>query len=167
MYELLNIICNAVWFILPAYVANATPVVLGGGFPVDFNKKMPDGNRILGDGKTVRGLVAGLLGGTLIGFIQSFYWGRPGGWEVAVLLSVGALFGDLIGSFVKRRCGLARGEPMPVLDQLEFIVFALLVGSLRMFPGWDKVTVLLLLTPLIHIGTNVLGYKAGLKSEPY
>lgn len=38
-------------FILPAYIANATPVLFGGGMPVDFRRKFIDGERLLGDGK--------------------------------------------------------------------------------------------------------------------
>ncbi|MFH1470329.1 MAG: CDP-archaeol synthase, partial [Candidatus Micrarchaeota archaeon] len=41
--------------VLPAYVANASPVILGGGTPVDFGRLFYDKKRILGDGKTWKG----------------------------------------------------------------------------------------------------------------
>ena len=53
------IIFQAFWFILPAYVANASAKLIGGGIPVDFGKTWKDGKRILGDGKTWRGLLFG------------------------------------------------------------------------------------------------------------
>ena len=53
----LEIILQALWLILPAYVANASAVLVGGGTPVDFGKNWRDGKRILGDGKTWRGLL--------------------------------------------------------------------------------------------------------------
>ncbi len=165
--EVLHTIGEAIWFIFPAYVANATPVVLGGGPPIDFNKKLPDGNRILGDGKTILGFITGLLGGSIFGILQHLAYGRLGGWGIAILLSLGALIGDMVGSFLKRRRGLARGSPMPGLDQLEFIVGAVLVGSLIVVPRWEMLVVLLVFTPLIHLGTNLVGYKLGFKSEPY
>jgi CDP-2,3-bis-(O-geranylgeranyl)-sn-glycerol synthase len=31
-------------FIIPAYIANAFPVLLGGGLPLDFGKNFLDGN---------------------------------------------------------------------------------------------------------------------------
>ena len=50
-----EIILQALWLILPAYVANASAVLVGGGTPVDSGKNWKDGKRILGDGKTWRG----------------------------------------------------------------------------------------------------------------
>lgn len=167
MIEPLEILGQAIWFILPAYIANAAPVVVGGGPPIDGGKKLADGNRIFGNGKTIRGFILGLLAGCIIGVLQVSIWARPGGLTIAVLLGLGALIGDLIGSFAKRRGGLKRGEPAPGLDQLEFVVGALLLASLIEIPGWEIVATLLITTPLIHLGTNIIGYKMGLKSEPY
>jgi CDP-2,3-bis-(O-geranylgeranyl)-sn-glycerol synthase len=42
------------------------------------------------------------------------------------LLSLGALFGDLFGAFLKRRMGFAPGELLPVVDQIDFIIGAIL-----------------------------------------
>src|SRR2546422_10015344 len=49
----------AFWFLLPAYVANPMAVVFGGGTPMDFGRALRDGRRILGDGKTWRGVARG------------------------------------------------------------------------------------------------------------
>jgi len=61
----------AMWFIFPAYCANAAPVIFGGGPPVDFGKIFLDGKPILGSHKTLRGFLSGLLVGTLVGSIQT------------------------------------------------------------------------------------------------
>jgi len=61
----------ALWFIFPAYCANAVPVIFGGGRPVDFGKIFLDGKPILGSHKTLRGFFSGLLVGTLVGFLQT------------------------------------------------------------------------------------------------
>jgi len=37
-------------FILPAYFANSSPVILGGGAPIDLGRKAWDKKRIFGDG---------------------------------------------------------------------------------------------------------------------
>ena len=63
-----EIIIQALWLILPAYVANASAVLVGGGIPIDFGKKWKDGHRILGDGKTWRGLFSGVFIGMTAGF---------------------------------------------------------------------------------------------------
>lgn len=167
MTGILQIIGQSLWFILPAYVANAAPVIAGGGPPIDCGKKLPDGYRILGGGKTIRGFLFGLLAGLLIGTIQFLGWSVANWWLISILLSLGALLGDLFGSFIKRRVGLPRGTSAPGLDQLGFVAFALLLASPIKTPGWEVIVTLLLLTPLIHLGSNIIGYKSGLESEPY
>ena len=120
--------------VLPAYLANASPVVLGGGAPIDFGRKLGDGRRIFGDGKTWRGLAGGITTGTLTGLLlanlaasapYSLYASAESYLIAAFIMSCGALFGDLAGSFIKRRTGMAPGRPYLLLDQLPFIVFAL------------------------------------------
>ncbi|RMD58285.1 CDP-archaeol synthase, partial [Candidatus Woesearchaeota archaeon] len=59
---------------LPAYVANMTPVFARIIFPhwkspIDFNKKI-GGKRILGSHKTWRGLVCGTIAGIIIAYLQ-------------------------------------------------------------------------------------------------
>ncbi len=160
MYEVLNVVGSALWFILPAYVANATPVVLGGGPPLDGGKNFIDGRRILGDGKTVRGFVCGLIAGVVVGALQKR-------WLTGTLLALGALLGDLLGSFIKRRLGIERGGALPGLDQLGFVAVALLLASPVEAPGWAAVAAILLITPVLHLATNFVGYKLGLKSRPH
>jgi len=175
-----QLLFSSLWFILPAYAANMTPVVTGGGRAIDGGRKFLDGKPLLGPGKTVRGFACGILAGSLVGLVQAFL--HPlleprvplllgGPLETALagfLLSLGAMLGDLAGSFLKRRMGVERGEPFPVLDQLDFVAGALLL-SLPLSPrlSWEAVAVLLLLTPPLHLLTNYLGYRMGLKSRPY
>jgi CDP-2,3-bis-(O-geranylgeranyl)-sn-glycerol synthase len=156
------------WFIFPAYVANAAPVVLGGGAPLDMGKRFIDGRRILGDGKTMRGFLAGVVAGGFIGLLQVILKGDPCGLApLGLMLAFGALLGDLTGSFIKRRLGIPRGRAAPGLDQLGFVVVALLFASLIALPSWEVIATILIITPPIHLATNFAGYKLGLKSRPY
>src|SRR2546426_9134833 len=63
----LEAIPQALWFFLPAFVANPMAVVFGGGTPIDFGRILRDGERLFGDGKTWRGLVGGTLIAALLG----------------------------------------------------------------------------------------------------
>ncbi len=63
-----EIIIQALWLVLPAYIANASALLVGGGTPIDFGKNWKDGKRILGDGKTWRGLITGAVVGMIGGF---------------------------------------------------------------------------------------------------
>lgn len=168
MNELLQILGSALWFILPAYVANATPVVLGGGRPIDAGKKFTDGRPIFGAGKTVQGFIAGLAAGTFIGLLQGIAEGPLSHFlALGFLLALGALLGDLLGSFIKRRLGIERGGAAPGLDQLSFVVVALLAASPLDLPSWEIVLTIIIITLPIHLATNFGGYKLGLKSRPY
>lgn len=155
-----DLIGRAIWFILPAYFANAAPVILGGGPPLDLGKRFVDGRRIFGEGKTLYGFLGGLGAGSLIGLLQ----GRT---LVGFMLALGALIGDLIGSFIKRRLGLARGEMALGLDQLGFAAIAIAMASPIELPPWQIIVTILILTPPIHLATNFLGHRLGLKARPY
>jgi hypothetical protein len=59
---MLSLIIDALWPILPAYIANSA-VLFAGQTPVDLGKSFVDGKRILGPGKTLKGLIGGTLAG--------------------------------------------------------------------------------------------------------
>jgi CDP-2,3-bis-(O-geranylgeranyl)-sn-glycerol synthase len=165
---LIDTITSAIWFILPAYLANAAPVVLGGGPPLDGGKKFLDGRRILGEGKTARGFVGGLIVGTAMGLLQGIARAPLREYLLlGFLLALGAMLGDLASSFVKRRLGIERGEAAPGLDQLGFVVAALILASPVKIPPWQEIAALLIITPPIHLATNFIGYELGLKGRPY
>ncbi|MDH5685837.1 MAG: CDP-archaeol synthase, partial [Hadesarchaea archaeon] len=114
------------------------------------------------------GLVAGIATGTMVGLIQGLIAEDFSHYLLlGFLLALGALLGDLLGSFIKRRLGLKRGDAAPGLDQLGFVLVALLLTSLVTLPSWEVILTILIITPPIHIATNFAGYKLGFKSRPY
>lgn len=119
-------IVSAFIFILPSYFANSSPVVFGGGTPIDFNKKL-FGKKIFGEHKTWRGFFGGLAAGTLIAYIESLFIGEKFLY-IGFALAAGALLGDLFGSFVKRRLGIKEGKEVFLIDEAPFIIFSLLFG---------------------------------------
>jgi CDP-2,3-bis-(O-geranylgeranyl)-sn-glycerol synthase len=90
-----------------------------------------------------------------------------------VTLALGAMVGDITASFLKRRTGRQRGAPFPGVDQLDFVVGALAL-TLLAAPGWffdvfslDVLAVVVVVTPVLHVGTNGIAYLIGVKDEPY
>jgi CDP-2,3-bis-(O-geranylgeranyl)-sn-glycerol synthase len=162
---MLELIIEALEFIFPAYCANAVPVLAGGNSPLDFGKNFFDGRPIFGKNKTFQGFFFGLVVGTVIGLAESVMFGYP--LLLGFLLSLGALLGDLAGAFIKRRLNLAPGEMLPVVDQLDFVVGAILFSFFLMAPSWEIILVVLLITPPIHLLTNFAAYKLGLKRNPW
>lgn len=178
MDNYLQQIIQLVLFVLPAYVANSAPLVLGGGTAIDFGRKISDGRRLFGKGKTIRGFVGGTAAGTLLGVFFSAagieFFGLSAGEKIALafLLSFGALFGDLLGSFVKRRLGMAEGEPFFAIDQLLFLVVALTLVYVYDPAVAAKVGVwgtafLVLLTFAAHLFFNSLAHRLKLKKVPW
>lgn len=166
--EIAQLIIEALKFMFPAYCANAIPVITGGEYPIDFGKKFFDGKPIFGKNKTIRGFLSGLAVGTAVGLAESaFFHEYP--ILFGFLLSLGALFGDLAGAFIKRRLGLSPGDLMPVIDQVDFIIgailFSLFLSLQIMSPA--LIVAVLIITPPIHILTNFAAYKLGLKNRPW
>jgi CDP-2,3-bis-(O-geranylgeranyl)-sn-glycerol synthase len=170
-----DLVIRAFLFILPAYIANSSAALFGGRTPLDLGKNMKDNRRVFGDGKTFQGLFAALFFGTVAGYmIGTFVQGTEfaiGNIEFYTLLgfimSLGAMVGDITASFIKRRRGIKRGHPVIGLDQLDFLIVAMIFGSVMYFPGWPEVILLLIVTPIIHLFLNYLGYKLRCKSVPW
>ena len=101
MEIIIQLIVEALKFIFPAYCANATPVLAGGGTRMDFGKNFYDGKRIFGNNKTFRGFFFGLAIGILVGLMECVVFNFP--ILFSVLIPLGALLGDLTGAFIKEK----------------------------------------------------------------
>lgn len=161
-----SVILYPIIYIFPSYAANGAPVIFGGrGGPLDGGKKI-GGKRIFGNNKTVYGTLAGLICGILVGVIEfpflSFML------PIAILLSIGAIFGDLLGSFIKRKLGFPPGRSIPVLDQYGFFIFALLFAlPLGHQPDFYGMVFLIILTGILHLLTNMGAHRLKLKEVPW
>lgn len=165
-------------FVLPAYLANSIPTLLGGKKPVDLGRRFLDGKRIFGDHKTWQGLGGGLtIGictGVVIFLLAKFLFPHievKGGIGLfdslyrALLLSIGTHVGDLAGSFIKRRLKIDPGDPFPVFDQIGFFIFAILVASPFYWFGWLKFVIWLCITLVMHPLTNFISWLVGIQEE--
>src|SRR3989337_1045823 len=166
--DLAFLIVEALKFIFPAYCANAAPVLVGGGLPMDFEKNFFDGKRILGKNKTWRGFFFGWVIGILVGLVEGMIFGSvPFSLLFSVLTPLGALCGDLAGAFMKRRLGIAPGGLLSVIDHIDFVVGALLFSIPLTVVSLELAIAVLLITPPIHLFTHFLAYKLKLKSNPW
>ena len=163
---------------------------------MDFGRTLRDGERVFGDGKTWRGLIGGTLTGAVLGLLlylpfaladpsSTWSFGRPSSgladgavvaFTASGLLAFGALLGDLVAAFLKRRMHKPRGAKAPGLDQYDFVAGALLASLVaagwsvpRFFSGdaWYGLLAIILITPLLHRGVNIVGYRMGKKHEPW
>ena len=163
--DIATLIVEAFKFIFPAYCANAAPVLAGGGLPMDFGKNFVDGRRVFGQNKTFRGFFFGLIIGVFVGLVEYAVFGYP--LLFSFLSPLGALFGDLTGAFLKRRLNIAPGGLLPIVDQVDFVVGAVLFSLPLGIVSWELAITVMLVTPPIHLLTNFVAYKLKLKSNPW
>jgi CDP-2,3-bis-(O-geranylgeranyl)-sn-glycerol synthase len=171
---------KAMFILFPAYAANGFPPFARGSLPIDFKKKLYDGNRILGDGKTIEGFSIGLLAGTFVGILESsvipLINSYASVWNVRIpamnfligfMISFGTLCGDLGGSFIKRRLGLERGKEVLFLDQWNFIIGSIIfVFMFTEITIW-MILIMLVITFVIHRIANIVGHRLKIKREPW
>ncbi len=179
------------WLMLPTYIANALATLpRGRGPPMDFGRVWArDGRRVLGPSKTWSGFLFaafvampfGLLEAWLIllappnlKLVPEFASSVVAAIPVVAILTFGAMIGDALGSFIKRRLGRESGTRTLLLDQLPFVLVPIALGfafypSLfgEVFLHWEAVLWLLVYTFGLHAAFNWVGFKAGLKKVPW
>ena len=153
-----------VWLMLPAYCANMAP---------PFVKYWQGWNRsisrtYLGDHKTIVGFALGIVAGIVTAFLQSLFeftslW-KPGDWlAVGLMIGAGAMCGDAIKSFFKRRIGIVPGERWIPADQLDFVVGALIPLSVLVSLDWTDVQAILGFTFVADIVVNHASFHLGIR----
>ena len=179
------------WLLLPAYIANAFATLpRGRGPPMDLGRTWSrDGRRILGPSKTWAGflfagfaaLPFGLLEAWLILLAPPSLQLVPvlaptvlAAVPVAAILTFGAMTGDALGSFIKRRLDRPSGSRTFLLDQMPFVLVPIAVGLVfyeplfwGVFASVYAIVWLLVYTLGLHAVFNWVGYKAGLKKVPW
>lgn len=174
------------YFFLPAYLANMTPPLLkkAGVLKilakrVDFGKDYR-GISIFGNHKTWRGLAGGTIIGIIIAFLQLKLFEYPFFKSISLvnydqinillfgfLISFGALAGDLLFSFLKRRRDLKPGAPWIPFDQIDYVIgsFLFLFPYLAMeYSIWATI---LILTFFLNIIVNYIGFKIGVNENKF
>lgn len=165
---------------LPAFLANASPVVAK-NIPYIRQFSQPIHAGLFGKNKTIRGLVTGILVGMLTGLILYFLrhvfvrylsdyssiYNVYNSWIRAIwigaVLSVGALTGDIVKSFIKRRLGRKPGSMFQPWDGIDYMV-----GAIIFIMPWYNVHIwgalfLIVIGPLLSLMMNTLAYSIGWK----
>lgn len=177
----------ALWFFLPAAIANMMPIFAAHWkflskyeYPMDFGKSFR-GHRIFGSHKTIRGLVVGIIFATLvlwlqqlavqhIGFVASLtdqvdYTTLPV-LILGPLFGLGALLGDAIESFFKRQVGIKPGDGWFPFDQIDYIIGGAIATMPFVTLSILQYIWLIVLWLTIHVISTFIGYKLGLKDKP-
>ena len=178
------LLLQSLWFFLPAGIANMVPVLVKKvnilNIPIDLGHKYRD-KPLFGRNKTSRGLVFGVLTAIITALIQDVLADKYESFQnitlapfdqygfllIGFLLGFGALLGDVVESFVKRRVNIGPGDKFIPWDQLDFVIGPLLLASIVYRPSWQVVVCLVIVIPFFHIGINFLGYYLKIKDSKW
>ena len=168
---------EAFWFFLPAGIANMSPVLVSRfpllrnwDTPLDLGKKYK-GKRLLGDNKTWRGLVCGAIIASLVGLFQyRFIATNPEPLLFIILatgaMGLGALVGDAVESFFKRRRGIPSGEAWIPYDQIDYIIGGLVFVWAFVRLTLPEIAMIFIIYFCLHLITSYIGYLIGFKDKP-
>jgi len=177
----------ALWFFLPAGIANVMPIFAAHiswlkrfDTPMDFGKSYR-GKRILGSHKTWRGLVVGIIFATItlgmqqllvahVGWLhhwtQQVHYATLSTLLVGPLFAIGALGGDALESFFKRQRGIAPGHGWFPFDQIDYIVGGALATMPFVRLSLFEYAWLVVLWLIVHVVASGIGYLMGFKERP-
>lgn len=177
----------ALWFFLPAGLANMVPILAAKmpglrhlNAPIDGGRTYKN-QRILGAHKTWRGLIVGIVIATITLWAQQYAIGQSTWlyeltnqvnyadlmiWVVGPLFGLGALGGDAIESFFKRQRQVAPGHGWFPFDQIDYIVGgAIATAPFVRLQLWQYIE-LLVLWLIVHVIASYVGYLLHFKDKP-
>jgi CDP-2,3-bis-(O-geranylgeranyl)-sn-glycerol synthase len=147
--------------------------------PVDFDKNFL-GKPFLGSHKTWRGVICGIILGMLIVWLQVWLYQFPpvreisflnyeqiNIWLFGFLISSGAVFGDLLFAFIKRRLNIKPGGMFMPFDQTNYVVGAAIFLTFFLKINIMVWVTLFILTFLLHLIINRIGYLLGLHKNKW
>ncbi len=164
----------------------ATPVSRRMVWPLDGGTTWR-GHRVLGDNKTVRGLVvmvpaAGVAFGGLAALSASLNGGAPAVWSLTpvgyvwlgVWAGIGFMAGELPNSFLKRQLAVPPGAPAPgrwsgwvfaVFDRVDSAIGMMVAIALVVPVPWLTWLYVLSVGPFVHGAFSLLVFRLGGKTR--
>jgi CDP-2,3-bis-(O-geranylgeranyl)-sn-glycerol synthase len=176
----------AIWFFLPAGLANVSPLYADKipllrnlSYPLDFNKTI-SGKVVFGKNKTWRGAILAVVVGIVITSLQHFLfphssWIRsisgPIDYQtinyilLGALLGGGAILGDAVESFAKRRLVIRPGSTWFPYDQIDYIVGGMVLSLFAVKLNFFRYVLVLIVWFFIHILASYLSLLTGIKKR--
>lgn len=155
----LNFLYISFLILLPAMIANMVPVLLKIKYwstPID--------EKTFGKNKTRRGFLGAIIFGTLSYFLLVEYnmIASPGNLNsiifIGFLFSFGAIGGDLIESFFKRKIDIKAGESWTPWDQIDYVLGAIILTYPIFRYTFSQIIFMLILGGLVSALSHRFGY---------
>lgn len=168
------IILKIIWFFLPAYTANVAASI----FKIKVLAR-PVSEKLFGSHKTWSGFMIGTSLAVLISILQKILFNFEFFQQISLLdysqnylligflLGFGALLGDVVKSFVKRRAGIAPGEKWVPFDQIDYTLGAICLSLFLWQPSLNFILISIIFNGAGHILFNHLGLWLGIRKSKW
>jgi CDP-2,3-bis-(O-geranylgeranyl)-sn-glycerol synthase len=186
------LLLKSAYLLVPAYFANMAPPLAKKfkmfeslATPVDKGKKLRDERHLFGENKTYRGFIVGMLGGIIGGILQSLLYNVSFFNNISIegiaynnlifmicfgaLMGFGAIFGDLVESFFKRRLGRGPGERFVPWDQIDLVfgAYIFVTPVIYFVISWQLFLCSIIVTFFLHVITNHAAYYLNIRKEKW
>ncbi len=162
----MNFILKIVWLYLPGAFANMAPIIFQ---KVNFLNKAIN-KKLFGENKTYRGLFFGILFSIIIALLQQnlgalFHniemldYSKINIFLFGFWMGIGALLGDLLKSFIKRKLNIAPGKSFPVFDQIDWIIGTTIILAFYINLKINFILYSILVLGMLHFLINIISYK--------
>ena len=180
-------ILTALYYTSPGMISNTAPIFVRDIFnwmakPIDFGYKI-GGKPIFGSHKTFRGYFFAIITAIIIVYIQKLIYHISffnkisyidytklnvfGILILGFLFGFGAMLGDSIKSFIKRRINIRPGGRFFPWDQIDYVIGIILLTYFFQPMTWQMITVILIFGPALSLLTTRIGYHIGLRKEKW
>jgi len=166
-------ILEALYYFVPAYFANLVPPLVQW---IPFLNK-PINKKYFGNHKTWRGFVFACLFGLLFFYIQKLLYQVSFFQNISIInysettiwfgliMGFGAIFGDLIKSYFKRKAKVAPGKSWIPFDQMDYAIGGLLFSFIIFIPSTITIFVILIMSSLLPPVFHYTGYLLGINKD--
>lgn len=129
--------------------------------PLDVDRCFIDGRPLFGRSKTYRGILAALLATGLASGAMGLTVG------LGVLVGAGAMTGDLLSSFLKRRLGMAPSSMALGLDQIPEVLLPLLLVQRQFALSYTEILKMSLLFLVFELLISRILFRLRIRKQPY
>jgi CDP-2,3-bis-(O-geranylgeranyl)-sn-glycerol synthase len=189
---LILLLLQSAYFLIPAYFANMAPPIAKKfkfleflKIPIERGRQFRDGRSMFGKNKTYRGYVVGVLGGIIGAYLQMLLYRYPFFQSISVsgidytshyiiillgiLLGFGAITGDLVESFFKRRLNKESGESFVPWDQIDHVIgaYIFVLPIAFYFVTWKLFLCSLIITFFLHVIINHIAFYLNIRGEKW
>ena len=168
------LVIKSLYFFLPAFFANMAPELFK-WFPLN----RPIHKQLFGKNKTWIGIITASLTGGFIFGIQKLLFSVSFFRELSIidydgfslwlgfLLGFGAIIGDLVKSYFKRKNKIKPGESWKPWDQIDFAIGGLVMGWFLYVPTISVAIIIVVASFFLHMTVCRIGYILGIKKNKF